>query len=191
MSKISPEAGDYKVQFDTKKGSSYLCCSGSCLLCTTVIGIPCIPCCPLFSKWSVESQDCTVEEHRIHFKNGWFNKEDKLIPLDRIQDVNIGRNFIQRIFGVAQIDIQTAGNSGANQTGAEASLIAPLDPEGVRREIMSRRDHLVLGHGVVGGGVDSLKPVTSQPAALTMDIVNELKKIKNLVKNIEEKVPKK
>ncbi|KAJ3253026.1 hypothetical protein HK103_001036, partial [Boothiomyces macroporosus] len=178
MNKALPEIDQsgYKVSFDTKKGSSFLCCTYSCIGVFSGIGLACLPCFPSFAKWTIESQDCTVDEKRIHFKVGWFNKEDKLIPLDRIQDVNIIQGFTHRMFGVSQIDIQTAGNSGQNSTGAEASLIAPIDPHVVRREIMERRDKLVLGGAL--SGVDFVQTTTSQPLPLSMDIVQELKEIK-------------
>ncbi|KAJ3323051.1 hypothetical protein HDV06_002497 [Boothiomyces sp. JEL0866] len=189
MNKINPEANrpnNYKVSFDQEKGSSYLCCQYSCISCLSCIGILCLPCSPWFSKWTMNSQDCTIDDNRIHFKTGWFNKEDKLIPLDRIQDVNIIQGYVHRLFGVSQLDIQTAGNSGQAQNGAEARLIAPLDPEQVRKEIMDRRDRVVLGS--TSSGIDYMKPST-QPAPITMDIVQELREIKVLVRNIESKVP--
>jgi uncharacterized membrane protein YdbT with pleckstrin-like domain len=99
---------------------------------------------------SVRSQECHVDEKRIQFKSGWINKQDRMIPLDRIQDLNIVQGWFSRCLGVSHIAIQTAGSS--NQSGVpEAYLHAVKQPIQVRDEIMSRRDKLVLGAAKFSG----------------------------------------
>ncbi|KAJ3127682.1 hypothetical protein HK100_009600 [Physocladia obscura] len=114
-----------------------------------------------------KNQSCVIDDHRIHFKRGWLNKEDKLIPLDRVQDVNVKQGLLSRILGVYHLDIQTAGAGGA---GAEATLIAVKDFEATRRIIISKRDALVHG-GVGGGGVDTtIRNVPSSTNQMQIDI---------------------
>ena len=43
---------------------------------------------------------------------GIIHKQSSSIPYDRIQNVNVSRNLIDRLLGLAHLEIETAGNSG-------------------------------------------------------------------------------
>jgi putative membrane protein len=53
----------------------------------------------------------TNKELVIH--SGILSKKQRNIPLERIQNVNITQNFIQRIFGISKVQIETAGDASA------------------------------------------------------------------------------
>lgn len=95
-----------------------------------------------------DAQKCTISDRRIVFKTGWLNRSTKFIPLDRIQDVNVQENWLQRMFKVKAIEIQTAGSGRPHQ--AEMVLLAPANAASVRDAIMERRDLLVIGSGGSG-----------------------------------------
>ncbi|KAJ2993124.1 hypothetical protein HDV02_002634 [Globomyces sp. JEL0801] len=148
----------------------------------TCIGIPCIPCASYCANQTMKNQICSVDDKRIHYKSGWINKEDKYIPLDRVQDINIQRGLFARMMGVANIAIQTAG-AGNGEGRAEATLIAPTNPDLVRDLIVMKRDQLVLGgNGMLsGGGIDSMVQPKSNPIMAT-----DLNEIKNAVLRMEQ-----
>ncbi|KAI8895272.1 bacterial PH domain-containing protein [Globomyces pollinis-pini] len=163
-----------KIEFNVSGGTNYLCGIYSFTMCCSIVAIPCLPCVGICAGQTMKNQECTVDDKRIHYKSGWLNKEDKYIPLDRVQDLNIRRGWLARIIGVASIDIQTAGAGGA-EGRAEATLIAPTDPDAVRDLIVRKRDQLVLGihPAVKGGGIDSVSQPTSNPIMATD--INEIK----------------
>ncbi|MDZ7726481.1 MAG: PH domain-containing protein [Candidatus Campbellbacteria bacterium] len=51
-------------------------------------------------------------EDEFRKEYGVINKKYASIPYDRIQNVDISRGLLQRIFGLSEIRIQTAGQSG-------------------------------------------------------------------------------
>lgn len=53
----------------------------------------------------------TEDELIIH--SGILSKKQRNIPLKRIQNVNISQNFIQRIFQISKIQMETAGDANA------------------------------------------------------------------------------
>lgn len=53
-----------------------------------------------------------IKDNAFVLQKGYINKENKSIPLERIQTVNIKQNFIQQMIGVVQLDIDTAGSKG-------------------------------------------------------------------------------
>lgn len=51
----------------------------------------------------------TVEEDGLKIVSGVISKNDRDIPLKRIQNIDINRNILQRVLGIAKTDIETAG----------------------------------------------------------------------------------
>lgn len=96
-----------------------------------------------------DAQKCTISDRRVVLKTGWLNRSTKFVPLDRIQDVNVSENWLQRMFKIKSIEIQTAGSGHPHRP--ELRLLAPANAASVRDVIMERRDQLVIGSG---GSVD-------------------------------------
>ncbi len=150
---LSPEP-DYKVEFDISNGSCYLwCCYG---LVSYGLGFSC--CC--VARKFMTSQEVHFEERTLNYKSDcWFFRTDKMVPYDRIQDVNITENCIQRCWGVSDVSIQTAGGGER----PEVVIVAPMNPKQLRDVIMAHRDGVVQGQPHArrddGTGVTSLSPL--------------------------------
>jgi uncharacterized membrane protein YdbT with pleckstrin-like domain len=89
-----------------------------------------------------------------------MRKYDVVVPLDRIQDVTVSQDCLQKCFGVNVISIHTAGGSGFNGQ-PEAVLLAPKHPQEVRDVILAKRDALALGKqslptNVTSGGLEEI-----------------------------------
>lgn len=59
----------------------------------------------------------TVESDGLKIVSGVISKNDRDIPLKRIQNVDVNRNIVQRLLGISKADIETAGGGST-----EASL---------------------------------------------------------------------
>jgi hypothetical protein len=144
----------------------------------------------------MENQSCTIDDKRISYKAGWISKVDRSIPLDRVQDINIRKDCCMRMFGVSQIDIQTAGAGGV-PGAAEVSLLAPRNAEALRERIMEKRDAVVLKGIHSMGGVDwAPKPsgytgpvVRGVPTtATTVSMESDIRELKDAVLRIERAI---
>ncbi len=51
-----------------------------------------------------------IEKDEFIINKGWLSKEKKAVPLERIQSININQNLIQRILGIASLEVETAGS---------------------------------------------------------------------------------
>ena len=58
-----------------------------------------------------------LTEETLDITSGVVSRRDREIPVGRVQNVDISRNVVQRMLGIAQIDLETAGGSST-----EASL---------------------------------------------------------------------
>lgn len=72
----------------------------------------------------------TIDEDGFHKTYGIIHKQDVTIPYAQVENVNITRSFIDMIFGLARINIETAGSAtmtprniiGGSKSNAEAHL---------------------------------------------------------------------
>ena len=79
-------------------------------------------------------------------EHGVINKKYVTIPYERIQNVDIHRNLLDRQLGLSQLKIQTAGAINPGSYGASAEGYLPgLDPqeaEWLREELIRRSTRL-------------------------------------------------
>lgn len=61
--------------------------------------------------------DYFFEEDSLRISHGVFRKREREIPYRRVQNVNLKKNILHRVLGIAKADFETAGGSGT-----EASL---------------------------------------------------------------------
>src|SRR5918994_269979 len=89
-----------------------------------------------FLSWRATTYTVTGNSFRL--RQGVFQKNERTIPLEHVQSVDIVQGIIQRAFGVVEVRIETAGG-GASEP--DASLVA-LDRDAaqrLRREIAGSR----------------------------------------------------
>ncbi|HEY7766653.1 PH domain-containing protein [Longimicrobium sp.] len=70
-------------------------------------------------------------------RSGVLNRQDRAIPLARVQNVEVRQSLVQRVFGVAELRVETAG-AGA-EAEAVLSVLALADAQSVRAELLARR----------------------------------------------------
>ena len=128
---------DEPIEFDACGGTCYLY-TVWCLL-TRGITIPCV----CFPYKYITSQEVTFSDGKLVFSyDWWIFRQERTIPLDRIQDVDINENFLERCCAIAEISVKTA--SGGRKSAV--SIIAPRNPIHVRNRIMAERDAFIHGH---------------------------------------------
>ncbi|PSQ44620.1 hypothetical protein BRD14_00810 [Halobacteriales archaeon SW_5_68_122] len=68
-----------------------------------------------------------LTDDSLDIASGVVSRRNREIPVDRIQNVDISRNVVQRVLGLAQINLETAGGSST-----EASLKCVSEAEATR-----------------------------------------------------------
>ncbi len=95
----------------------------------------------LFLGWYISGlqykhQHYWITNKRIIYKKGLIGYRVVSIPLERISDVIVSRTLLERVLGFGSVLIQTlAGQISPGRMGAEASLLAVPDPEGIQKLI--------------------------------------------------------
>jgi uncharacterized membrane protein YdbT with pleckstrin-like domain len=94
----------------------------------------------------------TLTDQRIKIESGVFGRQEKVIPIDRIQDCSTRQSVIGRMIGYGRVEIDAAGAQGAE-------VLDHLPQPGDFRDqvfVQSERRR--------GGGVPVGAPVPTMPA---------------------------
>ena len=85
-----------------------------------------------FLSWRATTYEVTGSTFRL--RQGVFQKNERTIPLEHVQSVDTVQGIIQRVFGVVEVRIETAGG-GASEPDASLSALDRGAAETLRREI--------------------------------------------------------
>ena len=77
----------------------------------------------------------TITGDRLRYESGFPSKSTRTIQLNKVQDVRVDQRMSQRMFGVGDISIETAGEA------SRLTLHNVDDPQGLADEIMNRAQH--------------------------------------------------
>ncbi|MDX6382264.1 MAG: putative rane protein [Rubrobacteraceae bacterium] len=100
----------------------------------------------LSAVWGVLSWQATtyrVSGGAFHFKQGVLEKSERSLPLERVQSVDTVQGIVQRVFGVVEVRIETAGGRGEAEISLPALSLGAA--EALRRELTSSIRQAVPG----------------------------------------------
>ena len=131
MDSASATSDPNSIEFDVINGTFYLWCMVAALTRCATCPFICFP-----YKY-MTSQDLQITDSKLIFKTDWWCvRKERMVPLDRIQDVVIIENCFQRCCSIANLEVSTAGGGKM----AEITLIAPRNPLQLRDRIIAARD---------------------------------------------------
>jgi len=80
-----------------------------------------------------------ITDKRVLYRRGFLGYTINSIPFERISDVIVSRTFWERIFGFGSVHVQSLAGQISygrhRRLGAEASMLAIPDPEGIQKLI--------------------------------------------------------
>lgn len=127
----------------TPKVCIYWLLSGAIVIAVTVVGIPLLiiwfPVGFIFTRHYLDSMKCVLTNKVLRVNKGVLTKTEKTIPLEKITDLGLVQGPVMRAFGIEQLSIETAGQSGV---GALVSLQGIVDAKAFRKKVLDQRDRL-------------------------------------------------
>lgn len=76
----------------------------------------------LFSWLSWRFSKFRVAQRQVELRTGWLFRQHRQVPLERVQAVELGRPLLARLFGLAEVIVQSAGGKDSHLTLAFLSL---------------------------------------------------------------------
>lgn len=90
---------------------------------------------PLSHHIRRQSAKVTISGDKLRYELGLLSKTTRTIQLAKIQDVRVDQSLMQRMFGVGNVSIETAGE-------ASRLTVRHIDlPQAIADEIMARAQH--------------------------------------------------
>src|SRR5918997_685282 len=85
-----------------------------------------------FLSWRATTYEVSGGTFRL--RRGVLQKNERTIPLEHVQSVDTVQGIIQRLFGVVEVRVETAGG-GTSEPDASLPALARADAEALRQEI--------------------------------------------------------
>ena len=95
--------------------------------------------------WAVLSWRATVyfvRGNAFHFRQGVIGKNERTVPLDHIQSVDTVQGPVQRLFGIVEVRVETAGG-GSNEADVSLAAVARPAARQLQQELAPRRPSAV------------------------------------------------
>jgi len=108
----------------------------------------------------------------LHITSGVFSRQNREIPLRRVQNVDVHQSFVARVLGLAAVRFETAGGG---QTEGEITLVSKDEAERLQRELRRRkRDAEATPDEVDAGETVAGRPASDERAAEGETVLFEL-----------------
>lgn len=91
----------------------------------------------------------------LYIKSGVLFQNRRSIPLDRIQNINLKRDWIHQLLKLAEVQVETAGGAGAEATLSSLSI---PQAEALRRQLLRTRGDAAVG-AVASGDAEPVETV--------------------------------
>jgi putative membrane protein len=85
-----------------------------------------------FLSWRATTYEVSGGAFRL--RQGVIQKNERTIPLEHVQSVDTVQGIVQRLFGIVEVRVETAGG-GTSEPDASLSALDRADAEALRREI--------------------------------------------------------
>ncbi|TMQ90036.1 hypothetical protein ETD83_37215 [Actinomadura soli] len=86
--------------------------------------------------WRYRVHRWEVSADVVYTRTGWFSREWMLVPVGRIQTVDTEQGWIERMLGLATIEVNTASHAGSSEVAG-----LPVDVATRLAEDLAHRAH--------------------------------------------------
>lgn len=90
----------------------------------------------LYNIFLNRSYQYIITNNRVKLIGGVFNKIAKEVPFSQITDINISQNILEKIMGIYELHIQTAGSQSFTELEPKISFLALEDPNTPKKIIL-------------------------------------------------------
>ena len=144
---------DFTILFPQENGSGIYVPHLRTFLSLGVIALGLLWVIVVWIRW--QSTTYTLTDQRITIETGVFSRQEKIIPIDRVQDCTTRQSILGRILGYGRVEVDAAGSQGAE-------ILAHLPNPGQFRDQVFMQSERRRG----AGPAPSSAPVPANPSGL-------------------------
>ncbi|MEW2358577.1 PH domain-containing protein [Spirillospora sp. NPDC029432] len=90
--------------------------------------------------WRYRVHRWEVSADVVYTRTGWFSREWLLVPVSRIQTVDTKQGWIERLLGLATIEVNTASHTGSSEVSGLPAGVATRLSEDLAHRAHALRD---------------------------------------------------
>ena len=102
---------DFTILFPQDNGSGFYVPHLRTILSLGVVALALLWLIVVWIRW--QSTSYSLSDQRIAIETGVFSRQEKIIPIDRVQDCTTRQSILGRVLGYGRIEIDAAGAQGA------------------------------------------------------------------------------
>ena len=102
---------DFTILFPQANGGGFYVPHLRTILSLGIIALALLWLIVVWIRWQATSY--TLTDQRITIETGVFSRQEKIIPIDRVQDCTTRQSILGRILGYGRVEIDAAGSQGA------------------------------------------------------------------------------
>ncbi|GAA3757945.1 hypothetical protein HDA32_001850 [Spinactinospora alkalitolerans] len=91
-------------------------------------------------RWRYRVHRWEVTADVVYTRVGWISREWQLVPVSRIQTVDHTQGWMERLFGLATLEIQTASHAGSSSIAGLGAQVAQQISEDLAMRAGELRD---------------------------------------------------
>ncbi|MDF1800297.1 MAG: PH domain-containing protein [Planctomycetota bacterium] len=115
----------------------------------------------IVETWRYMSLRYWIEDDELIVKQGVIQKTERHVPLARIQTIDSTQNFLERLFGVVEVRVETAGSGDAE---AHLKVLSLKARDELRRKVFTGRSEAATAAKAAAGEAGS-EPLTAGASA--------------------------
>ncbi len=126
----------------------------------------------LTALWSVASYLATrygVSDVALLVRSGVLRRQSRIIPFSRIQSVNVQQKALQRVFGVAELRVETA--TQGSEAEAVLSVLRWSDAQALREQLVAARLSAITPRATTAPGAATSDTTLAAQPALTPELI--------------------
>ena len=100
--------------------------------------------CYLYSSAWVKNFDYAFDQEKGTIMTGVFGRKTAIIYYNRVQNINVTQGFIDRLWGLNSVSIETAGSSGVTTSNGKTIAVQPPTIVGLSKEDANRLKDFLL-----------------------------------------------
>lgn len=102
----------------------------------------------------------TLTERELVIRSGVISQQERVVPLERIQSVDLEEAPLERILGIVRVRVETAA-TGSHEAKSEMHSLGRDDAQALRSQLVTARQHGADTGSLATGSVETTRPLDS------------------------------
>ncbi|MGI8405631.1 MAG: PH domain-containing protein [Thermomicrobiales bacterium] len=101
-----------------------------------------------------------LTDRELVIRSGVISRQERVVPLERVQSVDLEEAPLERILGIVRVRVETAA-TGSHEAKIELHSLGRDDAQALRSQLVTARQHAAGTGSLASGSVETTQPLDS------------------------------